>query len=173
MAKVQRRARPSRRKNAGNEHVLAKLESSVKNGDHYHAFQMYQTMWARWSPDNFDDATKLVVSGVGVMLEHNQPNSAAELGLLLVNYYTSKKCPVSDDKISMILELGNKFTAGLELNRFLNAAINWSSAEGRFKRGDPQLRLLLARKAREAGTNIYINCICNTPGIFCLFDQAT
>lgn len=34
--------------------VLEKLEESIKQGDYYHAQQMYKTLYFRWAPSLVD-----------------------------------------------------------------------------------------------------------------------
>ena len=65
---------------AGIEKSLKKLERALTDGNDYEASQMYHSISQRLVKQKKDDeAIVLVVSGVKVMLEHQQHQSALDL----------------------------------------------------------------------------------------------
>ncbi|XP_047143754.1 Golgi to ER traffic protein 4 homolog isoform X1 [Hydra vulgaris] len=137
----------STKNNSRLERIHQKFKNSVENGKFYEASQMTKTLYFRYkSQKKYEDAEYILYDSVIILLEHNQHESAFDLGRLLVKLYTETKKNISDEsleKICKILSLSSKSSESR--NDYISEALSWSSQEG-YKYGHPQLHSVIANK---------------------------
>lgn len=69
----------------GSERILNKLFKLIDSAEYYEAHQMYRTIYFRYlNAKRYKDLENLLFNGAILLLERNQYNSGADLGVLYI-----------------------------------------------------------------------------------------
>lgn len=126
----------------GNESVLTGLRERIGQGHYYEALQMYRTLYFRYSGrKRFEDALLLVHDGALTMLNHDQPGSGADLGMIVLELYETIPKTVTAETVGKALEIFKAFVKPTPVrDTFVKGLLKWSgSAGGAPARGDPRI----------------------------------
>lgn len=138
------------RVNQGIQRVLGKLEASLNSGNYYEAHQMYRTLYFRYlSQKKYEDLLNLLYDGAVLLLQHNQYESGADLGILFVDVLNKSEQETGILLSYNFVKITNMFSlmkAGSpERETFLNNALKWSTKNNNSKCGHPDLHKMIAQ----------------------------
>ncbi|PNG99818.1 Golgi to ER traffic protein 4, partial [Tetrabaena socialis] len=92
--------------------TLARIKGSVESGAYYEAQQMYKSSFHRSKArQQLDDAFTILQEGAVTQLAHGQVTCGVELGMLLVEAYTSTATPADRTSVARLLAVINAFPA--------------------------------------------------------------
>jgi hypothetical protein len=151
----------------GIDSVLGKLRDSVLEEDLYTALQVYKALFIRFAKQgDIEPATELAAKGSCLLLRRGLTRAATDLALELVTLFTESHTKVNETRTSHLLTIAHAYpthpsapkcngpvddTSDEDSQRFLIAAVNWSSKEGKYPRGDPRLNYESACAYRRTG----------------------
>jgi len=132
---------------AGASRVLAKLNSSLENGNFYEAHQMYRTLYYRYTAQKkHDEIEKLLYEGALKLFAKDQGGSGADLSkLYLENLEAGDETKKASEEIMQkVVRLYSSIPPNLpDKDLFLSQALKWST-DKQNPSGNPRLHQLLA-----------------------------
>lgn len=115
----------------GIQKVLTKLEQSIKDGNFYEASQMYHSISQRYiKQSKQNEAILLLSSGISNLLAANQPASALDLSIRLLDVY--QNIPQDSTSRSRLMDIFYAFPITSESSKpyryeFAKLCKRWSS----------------------------------------------
>lgn len=151
----------------GVDSVLRKLRDSVVDEDLYTALQVYKALFIRFAKQgDVEPATELAAKGSCLLLRKGLTRAATDLALELVTLFAESHTKANETKTAHLLTIARAYpthpnappckgavddTCEEDAQRFVVAAIRWSSKEGVHPRGDPRLNYEAACSYRRVG----------------------
>ncbi|GFR50924.1 hypothetical protein Agub_g13243 [Astrephomene gubernaculifera] len=90
--------------------TLARIRGSVEAGAYYEAQQMYKTSYHRSKArKQLSDAIQILQEGAVTQLSYGQTTCGVELGMLLVETYTSTDTPADEASVARLLAIIHAF----------------------------------------------------------------
>jgi len=133
---------------AGASRVLAKLKTSLENGNFYEAHQMYRTLYYRYTAQKkHGDVESLLYDGAMALFAKDQGGSGADLSKLYLENLeamASSGETKDEEKLRRVVRLYTSIPPSLpDKDVFLSQAVKWSS-DKQNPSGHPRLHQLLA-----------------------------
>lgn len=131
----------------GVQRVLAKLRSSIDQGNYYEAHQMYRTLYFRYSAQQqYPELLDMLYEGALLLLRNNQQTSGADLASLLIDVLDKSSTDPTDAILENIAKLyGLISDKSPERTQFLAKALKWSMRGPiEYRGGHPKLHKLIA-----------------------------
>lgn len=102
--------RSSRSGGNSNERIQALVEQKLGEGLQYEALQLYRGVVSRKSARGNDDAALAIAEqGIGVLLGRGFPDSATELGNVLVGILSDHELPPTEERVGVIKRVNAKY----------------------------------------------------------------
>ena len=132
---------------AGVSRVLAKLNTSLENGNYYEAHQMYRTLYYRYSNQNkWDELQTMLYEGAVKLFNHSQGGSGSDLAKLYLEILEKSEAKPSEDIMKKIGLLYQLIPSNLpDKENFKGQALKWSVLiDKQYPCGHPRLHQLFA-----------------------------
>jgi len=130
------------------DRIHHKFKAKVDGGNFYEASHMIKTLFHRYkSQKKNEDAENVLYESIITFLQHDQNESAYELGKLLIELYQSIDHDI-ETGIGKILEIVKKSTEGSPSRAdFIESALSWTTKD--HKHGHVRLHEAVAQKYWE------------------------
>ncbi|XP_037074704.1 Golgi to ER traffic protein 4 homolog [Pollicipes pollicipes] len=142
------------RKGMGADRVLAKLRTSVDNGEYYEAHQMYRTLYFRYSGmEKWTELKTLLLDGARLLLAKGQTESGADLASLYIDVLAKSETFCDAQTVSNVASLFAAIDAeSADRPSFLGRAVRWSQEVGpTAKGGHPDLHQAIGKVLWKEG----------------------
>jgi len=128
------------------ERIHQKFRKAVEDGNFYEASQMSRNLSSRYkNQKKYEDAENLLFESAITLLQHEQNESAFELGKKLIHLYVEINKEINDksiEKITKIIEASKNLSqSGTD---FIQEALGWTTTD--YKYGHPKIQESAATK---------------------------
>ncbi|KAK3048921.1 hypothetical protein LTR09_009816 [Extremus antarcticus] len=133
--------------------VLARQKSKIEEGDFYEAHQQIRTIANRYvKSSDWPASIELLSTGASLLLKAGQGGSGADLCNYLIEVYQKAELKPDTANKARLLSLLRAFPANEPAKKkFVGGIVEWSSKNGEFPAGDPELHHVIGSLFAEEG----------------------
>ncbi|EME82247.1 uncharacterized protein MYCFIDRAFT_197421 [Pseudocercospora fijiensis CIRAD86] len=133
--------------------VLARQKAKIEEGDFYEAHQQLLTIANRYvKSSSYADAIELLSSGATLLLKAGAGSSGADLCTYLIDIYQKSEVKPDTANKARLLSLLRAFPLNEPgKKKFVAGIVEWSSKNGEFPAGDPELHHVIGTLYAEEG----------------------
>ncbi|KAK4570110.1 hypothetical protein LTR86_003080 [Recurvomyces mirabilis] len=133
--------------------VIARQQAKIEEGDYYEAHQQIRTIANRYVRSaDYTNAVDLLATGASLLLKAGQGGSGADLCNYLVEVYQKAELKPDVPNKARLLGLLRAFPPNEPAKKkFVGGIVEWSSKEGEYPAGDPELHHVIGTLYAEEG----------------------
>ncbi|EMF11980.1 DUF410-domain-containing protein [Sphaerulina musiva SO2202] len=132
--------------------VLARQKAKIEEGDYYEAHQQLRTIANRYVKSDPPAAIDILYNGALMLLKAGQGGSGADLSIYLIEVYGKGELKPDTANKARLMSLLRAFPPNEPgKKKFVTGIVEWSSKNGEFPAGDPELHHVIGTLYAEEG----------------------